>query len=444
MALKLFHLGAFLLCAASGSAEDLRYRFKVGQELVYSGGQTQTFESGAFEVTAKTTLWVTRQNPSGSWEFVGHSESTTRRTTNSETYKPKPRTRENFAVFEVFPDGRIAGPVNEAFLADMLVPLFRLPATTDKELRVAREGGDTSTYRLRPGGPEAKSVAIEKTDAGLLSEIYLSSAKWTGTFDRARGMIVSVDLEFSQGWGFAGKGTGRWKLTSAIQRSPEWIAQLAREARSLVEAQEAVANALKTIGAGKSATGVAAEQDAALQAAKRNCTLPVVAARFASLQEEFQRDVAYAAKSEYRNDELLNQPSEPWETTDLDGATHALAGYRGKVVVLDFWYRGCGWCIKAMPQLKEVVAHYRGQPVAVLGINSDRAEADARFVMQKLDLNYPTLKARQIPQQYHVSAWPTLILLDREGIVRRIHVGYSPNLRAELIGWIDELLGNPP
>ena len=40
---------------------------------------------------------------------------------------------------------------------------------------------------------------------------------------------------------------------------------------------------------------------------------------------------------------------------DQQGKTVKLADFKGKVIVLDFWYRGCGWCIMAMPQIKEVV-----------------------------------------------------------------------------------------
>ena len=141
---------------------------------------------------------------------------------------------------------------------------------------------------------------------------------------------------------------------------------------------------------------------------------------------------------------VLNKPAAAWTTTDLDGKKHSLAGYRGKVIVLDFWYRGCGWCIKAMPQIKEVTEHFRDRPVVVLGMNTDRKEADARFVAKSLKLNYATLKAAGLPEKYGVQAFPTLIIIDQEGIVRDRHVGYSPNLREELIETISGLLPQVP
>jgi thiol-disulfide isomerase/thioredoxin len=93
-----------------------------------------------------------------------------------------------------------------------------------------------------------------------------------------------------------------------------------------------------------------------------------------------------------------------------------------------------------MPQIKEVVEHYRGQNVAVLGMNTDRDEQDARFVVDKLGLNYATLKATGLPAKFAVQGFPTLVIVDQHGIVRKRHVGYSPTLREELIEEIDRLL----
>ena len=50
-----------------------------------------------------------------------------------------------------------------------------------------------------------------------------------------------------------------------------------------------------------------------------------------------------------------------------------------------------------MPQVKEITAHFKDRPVVVLGMNTDHDEKDARFVHDKLALNYPTLRAEGLP-----------------------------------------------
>ena len=108
--------------------------------------------------------------------------------------------------------------------------------------------------------------------------------------------------------------------------------------------------------------------------------------------------------------------------------------------MLDFWYRGCGWCIRAMPQMKEIAAHFKDQPVTVFGMNTDSDQADAQLVIDKLKLNYPNLKAEGIPSKYSVQGFPTLLIIDQKGILRDIHTGYSPTLKEEVVKSIEGLL----
>ena len=133
-----------------------------------------------------------------------------------------------------------------------------------------------------------------------------------------------------------------------------------------------------------------------------------------------------------------------WQTTDLDGQPHALADYRGKVVVLDFWYRACGWCIRAMPQMKQLTDDFQDQSVAILGINSDRDLADARYVIDKMSLNYPTLKngegSDQISTLYKIHGWPTLVVIDKKGVLRHVHKGFHDGEEREIEKEIKELL----
>jgi thiol-disulfide isomerase/thioredoxin len=160
--------------------------------------------------------------------------------------------------------------------------------------------------------------------------------------------------------------------------------------------------------------------------------------------QQLKGNIDYFARDKENEVGILNKPAAKWETTDVDGNKRALADYHGKVVVLDFWYRGCGWCIKAMPQIKDVAEHFRDKPVAVLGMNVDREMKNARFVMEKLKLNYPTLRAEGLPEKYGVQGFPTLIIIDQKGVVRGRHVGYSPTLSEEVTKTIDGLLAASP
>lgn len=56
-----------------------------------------------------------------------------------------------------------------------------------------------------------------------------------------------------------------------------------------------------------------------------------------------------------------------WATRD---DLKTLSGLKGKVVVLDFWATWCGPCIASFPQVRELVAHYQGADVVVVGVTS--------------------------------------------------------------------------
>jgi thiol-disulfide isomerase/thioredoxin len=137
---------------------------------------------------------------------------------------------------------------------------------------------------------------------------------------------------------------------------------------------------------------------------------------------------------------VLNKPAKDFTAKDLSGKSWALADLKGKVVVMDFWYRGCGWCMYAMPQVKQLAADYKDKPVVVLGMNTDQDESDANFVVKELGLDYPQLKAEGIPEKFGVQGFPTLIVIDQTGVVRLVHSGYAHDLRDRIGKEIDGLL----
>jgi thiol-disulfide isomerase/thioredoxin len=98
--------------------------------------------------------------------------------------------------------------------------------------------------------------------------------------------------------------------------------------------------------------------------------------------------------------------------------------------------------MRAMPQVKEVAEKYKDKGVVVFGMNTDQDLADAKFVVDAMKLNYPVLQAKDLVETYKVNSFgfPTLIVIDQTGVVKAMHIGYSPTLRDDLSKIIDGLL----
>ena len=60
--------------------------------------------------------------------------------------------------------------------------------------------------------------------------------------------------------------------------------------------------------------------------------------------------------------------------TDTSGKTFRISDYRGKVLVLDFWYVWCKPCIAKFPAIKKMIESYSDKPLAAIGVNIDVPE----------------------------------------------------------------------
>ena len=170
-----------------------------------------------------------------------------------------------------------------------------------------------------------------------------------------------------------------------------------------------------------------------LKAAREQVKLPAFAKALDSEMKQQRGNVNYYTQQAETRRKVIGQDAADWELKDLAWNTHTMREYRGKVVVLDFWYRGCGWCIRAMPQMKQLAKDFQGPPVAILGMNNDKDVKAAQFVVDEMGLNYTTLiEATKEPEKYHVRGFPTLVVVDPQGKIAEFHVGFTPNLRAEI------------
>ncbi|WP_165232971.1 redoxin family protein [Aquisphaera insulae] len=122
---------------------------------------------------------------------------------------------------------------------------------------------------------------------------------------------------------------------------------------------------------------------------------------------------------------------------DDRGGTMKLSEFRGKVVVLDFWGEWCGPCRTLYPFERALIKRMEGKPFVFLGINSDPIEARERVRgrMKKegnswrywVDGNWPGT----IGSSWNVQSWPTLYVIDANGVIRHKVVGSTDVARLD-------------
>lgn len=121
--------------------------------------------------------------------------------------------------------------------------------------------------------------------------------------------------------------------------------------------------------------------------------------------------------------------------TSLSGEQLSLDGLIGKVVLLDFWGTWCGPCVESVPDLRQLHKKYANEPSFVLiGISSDRDEEVWREFTAKNKMLWPQYRDKdgKILRAFRVSAFPTYVIIDHEGIVRHRSVGMTWSRAASL------------
>jgi len=107
----------------------------------------------------------------------------------------------------------------------------------------------------------------------------------------------------------------------------------------------------------------------------------------------------------------------------LEGEPVVLDQTRGKVVVLDFWATWCPPCREELPFIEKLRGEFAGQ-VQFLGIN-DEDSGTVKDFLRKHTYEMTVLMdgKRQVHRQYGVSSIPTMLIIDKQGVIREHFIG---------------------
>lgn len=138
-----------------------------------------------------------------------------------------------------------------------------------------------------------------------------------------------------------------------------------------------------------------------------------------------------------------------FQARTLDGtdSVKTITDYRGEVVLLNVWATWCIPCRTEMPSIQALHESFAGQGLKVVAVSVDQPgfEQDIRDFAQEYGLTFEILHDASggIQQAYQTTGIPETYVIDRDGVIRRKHIGPADWNSASNRALVAQLLGVP-
>ena len=129
----------------------------------------------------------------------------------------------------------------------------------------------------------------------------------------------------------------------------------------------------------------------------------------------------------------IGEPAPDFSLTTLEGGPLELTDFKGeRPLMLVFWATWCPICREEVPQIKQIVKQFEPQGLSVVGINVGINDSPRRVkaYRDKYAIDYPLAfdKGSRVTRAFGVTGTPTVLILDKQGIVRYRDAAVPENL----------------
>ncbi len=124
----------------------------------------------------------------------------------------------------------------------------------------------------------------------------------------------------------------------------------------------------------------------------------------------------------------------------LDGTPISVSDYHGKLLVLNFCAKWCGFCAPEIPYLKKVYEEHHSKGLEVIGVSLDENEAELREYIEEHEIPWQQLFDEEggkgdLAYYFGVTKVPSQWLIDRNGKI--ISVDTRKVQLSQLVKWME-------
>ncbi|TJY37807.1 TlpA family protein disulfide reductase [Pontimicrobium aquaticum] len=149
----------------------------------------------------------------------------------------------------------------------------------------------------------------------------------------------------------------------------------------------------------------------------------------------------FAASNSRKKSPLVNKPSPSFSVTDINGNSYSLEELKGKVVVLNFWFIKCPPCIMEMPDLNKLVKKYKSDDVVFIAISPNDSKEQIQKFLKTKAFNYNIVPQNySIIKKFGISSYPTNVVIDKNGKITFMKIGYNKQVPELISAEIDKQL----
>jgi len=139
--------------------------------------------------------------------------------------------------------------------------------------------------------------------------------------------------------------------------------------------------------------------------------------------------------------DLKHKKAIDFEVTALNNKKYSLSSLKGKIIVMNFWFTGCGPCIQEIPSLNELVQKYKGKDVVFLAFSLDDNLGLINKFLKKYPFKYEIISnSRNISKEYNVKTFPSHIIIGKDGNIISQFIGGGEHIKDDLSSLINRLL----